>query len=301
MKKILLAVMTASLLAGCAKNTDMPVLEDQEIKVEFEIAEKPSYSADTKAIKEEWGTFDEIRVAFSDDSYGVGNTFPYLTDNDYTISFLRMPDGSWRTGKNHLTSAKLQDLNGFGVYKAVHHSGSVNFGQSDPFGTTLKDYKGGEYLVAEGEYEVIGDVLKLKGVIQMKRPTNLMQISVKNLHLYDGGDEFKLSVSKYTSGNELTGVTHLKTGSLSLDSQVNVLVNPNNYMQAEGVTVGNDRVFCFYIGDSSNITETKAFRFELSNETESFTYSKICGLKPGSAYLLPSLTYEKEPGVYAWQ
>lgn len=293
MKKILFTAIAAVLLAGCAKSVDEPVAK--EIKVEFEIAEKSAFGADTKALKEGWAVGDMIRVAFSDDSHGYGNTFPILTDNDYTISFYRQNDGTWRVGKGNLQEDKLQDLNGFGKYKAIHYPGEVNFGTSDQFGTEIEDYNGGEYLVAEGEYELVGNVLTILGVIEMKRPDNLMQISVDNLHIYGSdGDTYTLTIE------DVEGVTHLKSGSLYLDSQANVCVNANNPSNAQGVTVGDDRAFCFSVMDSSNIDDVEEFEFVLSDGNETWRYTTQCTLEPGKAYLLPSLTQRDADENYLW-
>ena len=299
MKRIILfAAVAVGVLVGCATTEDAKIAS--EIKVRFAIAEKTAYGADAKAVKEDWAPYDMIRVALSEDP--AGNSFPSLPDNAYTISFLRQDDGTWRVGKGNLTPAMLQDLNGYGVYKAIYYPGGVNFGTSDPFGTSLKDYKGGEYMTAEGEYEVVGGVLELKGVIEMKRPEQLMQISVKNL-VNEGGD-WTLTIDRVTTGDPLAGVTHLVSNSLELDSQVNVILNPNNDINALGVNYGGDVSFCFYVDPSSNLSDINAFRFILTDGAKTYTYSKICNLSAGRAYLLPSLASEKEVDgewVYNWQ
>lgn len=305
MKPILYAALAVALLAGCAKNVNEPV--DNEINVEFEIAEKVAFGGDTKALKTGWETGDMIRVAFSDDSEGLGNTFPLLTENAYTVSFFRQNDGTWRVGKNNLKDSNLQDLNGYGKYKAVYYPGGVNFGTSDAFGTRLKDYAGGEYLVAEGDYEVSGSTMKIIGVIDMQRPAGLMQLSVKNLAAEDivDGNKWTLTVERMTSGDPLTKLVHLRDGGLELDSQVNVLRNSNHLSEATGVVYGSDVSFCFYVEEGSNVNSINAFVFTLSNGAMTYTYSKIVsgGLVAGTAYLLPSLAHQKEVGgelQYVW-
>ena len=151
-------------------------------------------------------------------------------------------------------------------------------------------------IVAEGEYQILaGGVMKLLGVIEMKRPDNLMQISVKNLHVYGTeGDEFKLTI------NGVNDVTHLSSGSLYLDSQANVCVNVLNDSNAQGVTVGNDRAFCFSVRNTSNIDEVTEFEFVLSDGNETWRYTTQCTLEPGKAYLLPSLTQRDADENYLW-
>ena len=294
MKKILFTAIAAVLLAGCAKSVDEPVAN--EIKVEFEIAEKSAFGADTKALKEGWAVGDVIRITFSSD--GDGNNYPDFSNNNYTISLVRWDnDGYWKPFTDNLTAAKMQDLNGTGTFKAVHYSGDVNFGALDGFETSL-DYSGGEYMEAVGEYQILaGGVMKLLGVIEMKRPDNLMQISVDDLHIYgvSEGDTYTLTIE------DVEGVTHLKSGSLYLDSQANVCVNANNYSNAQGVTVGNDRAFCFRVMDVNNLESIDPLIFKLSNNV--YTYScTIEGhtLEPGKAYLLPGLNEDHPKGGLFW-
>lgn len=298
MKKILFTAIAAVLLAGCAKSVDEPVAK--EIKVEFEIAEKSAFGADTKALKEGWAVGDVIRITFSSDE--AGNTYPDFSNNDYTISLVRWDnDGYWKPFTDNLTATKMQDLNGAGTFKAVHYSGGVNFGALSVFETSL-DYSGGEYMEAEGEYQILaGGVMKLLGVIEMKRPDNLMQISVDDLHIYgfsDGvyeGDTYTLTIE------DIEDVTHLKSGSLYLDSQANVCVNANNYSNAHGVTVENDRAFCFRVMNSTDLESADALKFTLSNGVHTYSCT-IEGhtLEPGKAYLLPGLNEDHPNGGLFW-
>ena len=294
MKKILFTAIAAVLLAGCAKSVDEPVAN--EIKVEFEIAEKSAFGADTKALKEGWAVGDVIRITFSSDE--VGNYYPDFSNNDYTISLVRWDnDGYWKPFTDKLTAAKMQDLNGTGIFKAVHYSGDVNFGAFDGFETSL-DYSGGEYMEAKGEYQILaGGVMKLLGVIEMKRPDNLMQISVDNLHIYGGseGDTYTLTIE------DVEGVTHLTSGSLYLDSQANIDVNVLNDSNAQGVTVGNDRAFCFSVRNNNNLESKDPLTFILSNDEHTYSCT-IEGhtLEPGKAYLLPGLNAEHPNGGEYW-
>ena len=130
-----------------------------------------------------------------------------------------------------------------------------------------------------------------------------MQISVQDLkkeNVENGA--WKLTVEKFTSGGSLTNVTHLISSSLSLDSQGNVLVNPNNYYSADGVEIGDDISFCFYVGENSNIGDIQAFTYTLTNGTSTYEFSKINSLAKGKAYLLPALDEEKtdSPGTKCW-
>ena len=291
-KTLYMAFFAALLFVGCAKSID--VSADHEIKVEFEIAEKTVFGVDTKAVKEGWAQNDVIRVAFSKNEDGT--EFPLLTNNANTLSFRRKSTGTWQIAANHLD---LDVLNDVGVYKAIHYPGWVEFGSSDLFGTELLNYSGGEYMTATGEYEIVGDVLKIKGPIVMERPEELIQVSVKNLAANDG--KWTLTIFSFTD-TDLTGLTHLVSTSLSLDAQANSQLNPNNNINAMGVKYGNDISYCFFLRDNSNMSQMVALKFILTDGTDTYTYSKIIqgGLVAGKAYLLPALDDVKGDGNLYW-
>lgn len=279
MKKIFYAMAIALLFAACARNIDVPA--DNEIKVQFEIAEKGDFGADTKAVKTGWEMGDQIWVVLSDDPAGT----------DYVlakpINFLRWENKSgkpiWKCSTDNLGS--LQDYNESGVYKAIYYVGSVNWGEVSAFGVTLPDYKGGEFLVAEGDYQIVDDVLVL-GTINMTRPENLIQISVKDLGSKKG--TWTLSVEGIVQGNELTDLNHLASGSIDLDSQINVQVSRFSSVNAQGVKCGDDVAFCFLAGSNPG---TRNYTFTLSDGGQTYTYNNVIkSIGKGKAYRLPPLT-----------
>ncbi len=277
MKKIFYAMAIALLFAACARNIDVPA--DNEIKVQFEIAEKGDFGADTKAVKTGWGMGDQIWVVLSTDGYG----------NDYELknhlTFLRWENDSgkpyWKCSTKNLGS--VQDYNGHGKYKAIYHVGMSNWGVADAFGVTLPYYKGGEYLAAEGEYQIVNDVLVL-GTINMTRPENLIQISVKDLGAEAG--TWELSVEGTMNGSELTDLNHLASGSLSLDSQGGFGTDRFSSVNAQGVKCGDDVAFCFLAGNNPG---TRSYTFTLSDGVQTYTYNKLASIGKGKAYRLPPL------------
>jgi hypothetical protein len=64
MKKYIAFAAVAMMMAtaGCQKMNDIQT-EDQNMKVEFTVADKPSFSADTKAVKTSWAVGDKIAIA----------------------------------------------------------------------------------------------------------------------------------------------------------------------------------------------------------------------------------------------
>ena len=279
--------------AGCAK--DIENIESSEISVRFNIAEKNSYGADTKAVKDSWTVGDQIRLAFSSDD--VGNNFLQFANKFNTLSFRRNNDGTWQTQSTYL---KVNDLNSSGVYRAVYYPKGVAF-LGEQAGFTALDYKGGEYMYAVGEYEVVGDELIL-GTITMKRPEELMQVTVKKLATVEG--PWTMTIEAYKNAPALTGVTHLKSGSIELNSQADINLNPNNYMGAEGVAYGDDLSFCFFVGDNSNLLDVtsessplnRAYSFIITNGVKTYKYSKITvdGLHRGTSYILQELGSKKD-------
>ena len=301
MKNILYPALAAVVLfASCAKNVEPAhVPEASEVKVEFTIAERSASLLDTKAVKSEWEPFDMITVALSTDESGNDYPINVGTGKASYMTFLRMNDGTWKVSTKSFGST--QDYNGCGIYKALYYSGSTTPGTADGFGVKLPNYKGGEYLVATGNYEILGDVVVL-GTITMQRPEKLMQVTVKELALVEG--DWTMTLDGYNDSYPVTGVTHMKTGSIELESQFNVVLNPNSNNGAMGVAHGEDMVFCFSIGDNSNFLEIESsstsvkrvVRFLLSNGTDTYMYSKITpeGLDRGVSYLLQSLDAMKE-------
>lgn len=281
MKKMIFAAAAAVLVCACAKTEVAP--EKQEIKVEFEIADKADFGPDTKAVKAGWELGDQIWVVLSTDA--SGNDF--ATEN--YINFLRWTSQSgkpiWKCSTSHFGST--QDYNGYGVYKAVYHVGFANWGVADAFGVTLPYYKGGEYLVAEGEYTIMNDVVVL-GTINMTRPEELIQISVEDLGSQEG--TWTLSVDGTMDGQSLSGLNHLGPGSLELSSQIDFNVAKSSNVNAQGIKVGDDVAFCFR---TENNPGTRSYTFTLSDGTQTYTYKKTASIKKGKAYLLPSLESNK--------
>ena len=70
---------------------------------------------------------------------------------------------------------------------------------------------------------------------------------------------------------------------------------------AQGVTVGNDRAFCFRVMDSTDLESADALKFTLSNGVHTYSCT-IEGhtLEPGKAYLLPGLNEDHPNGGLFW-
>ena len=66
MKKIFMAAMTLvmAVFASCS-NEDLNV-ENNDVKVNFTVAEKPGFDADSRSVKTGWDNGDQILVVFRD-------------------------------------------------------------------------------------------------------------------------------------------------------------------------------------------------------------------------------------------
>lgn len=273
MKRIFFAASAILLFfAGCTKVSSS--LDEQDIKLEFTVAERPDFGVQTKAVKSGWEEFDQIRIILSVDD--VGND--YLTDQygDNSVSIMRY-NGKWKEG-----NIKNIHVSSTGHYSAIHHNGNVNLSDANSWGANLSEYKGGEYLTAKGTYQYSDGVLKLSPIV-MERPEDMIQISVKDLSKETG--DWTLTVTGTFAGNELTGLQHLSAGSIGLDSQGNVENVSFSTTNAQGVICGDDLAFCF---KSPTNPGTKVYTFTLSDGTQTYTYKKTTNIKQGNAYLLPS-------------
>ena len=93
MKKIIITAFAAcALLAACTEKESAPV-QNNDVKVVFEIADKAGFGQDTKAVKTAWAEGDQILVIFKAND-GVNQGQGFLTD-DCEVNTLRFVyDGS---------------------------------------------------------------------------------------------------------------------------------------------------------------------------------------------------------------
>ena len=78
MKKVLFIILAAFAVFSCSKEDVIIESEPQPFKYVFNVAEKPSFDVDTKAVKESWVTGDKIRIVFDDKDMSNGNCFTTL-------------------------------------------------------------------------------------------------------------------------------------------------------------------------------------------------------------------------------
>lgn len=282
MKKVFMAALalTMAVFVSCSKD-DLNV-ENNDVKVNFTVAEKPSFDAVTRSVKKGWDNGDQILVVFKDSNGFWLDAF----DDANTLRLTKTAEG-WTADKSKIDISKLGSSDD---YKAIYYPGEVSFAESDVnYMLYFDTYKGGEYLVAEGTYTVNGSNIEL-GTINMIRDENMYQISVKGLASESG--EWALTIQNSSGGVFFD--KHLASGQLKVPTTTYGPNAENVYANAGGVKYGEDVQFCFIKNLGNN---NAAKQFELSNGTNTYVYTLASSTVSigGTAYLLPALSeWEKQ-------
>ncbi len=272
--------LTMAVFVSCSKD-DLNV-ENNDVKVNFTVAEKPSFDAVTRSVKKGWDNGDQILVVFNK---AVGSWLDAFDDAN-TLKLTKTADG-WTADKSKIDIA---DLSASADYKAIYYPGEVSFAESDVnYMLYFDTYKGGEYLVAEGTYTVNGSEIEL-GTINMTRDMYMYQISVKGLASESG--EWALTIQN--GSGDVFYDKHLAGGKLRVPTTTYGPNVENVYANAGGVKYGEDVQFCFIKNTGNN---NAAKQFELSNGTNTYVYTLASSTVSigGTAYLLPALSeWEKQ-------
>lgn len=308
MKKIIIAAFAAcALLAACTEKESAPV-QNNDVKVVFEIGDKAGFGQDTKAVKAAWAAGDQILVIFKAND-GVNQGKGYLLD-DCEVNTLRfLYDGSaWGLKDNNI--ADLAQLGTSGYYWAIHHR---VLGEDDIVfsGTNdLGNYKGGELLQDQDSYTVSDDVLTLKPInMEMGLYGDLFQLSVPDLP----SGNWKMYICGYNMVNGAYPPANLSKESGIEEGDVFIVTSNNNFGTIDGdyspgVQNGDDVSFVFRVGywikSDEEYQANSVYKFLVTDGTKenSYVYVKSRGiwdgghiefeftLTGGHAYRLPSFT-----------
>ena len=279
MKKIFFAAMAAvALLAGCAKNDDAP--ETSKLNIVFSVADKVPYGADTKALKQGWGYPDEILIVFEAETYDWLDP----SGNDNTVLLAYDGEGWYVSNQDDKLVDNLRTSSGW--FYAVHYPGTIMLGSKDGEGkNAFQTYKGGEYLTADGEWTLEGNNLIL-GEINMKRRSDMFQISVQDLA--DQTGNWTLSIFNQYGTSQDVEITHLNSGVGLYLMEDEVGIKSKASEAAAGVKIGDDVAFSFILdGTNSNVDY---FNFELTDGTTTYVMELTATdglLQGGKAYLMP--------------
>lgn len=282
MKRIYLAaIAAAALLAGCAKSEDAP--EARKLNVVFSVADKDSYGADTKAVKQGWSVNDEILIVFESEI----NDWLNPSVNDNTVLLVYDGEGWYVANQDEDLIDNLRTSSSW--FYAVHYPGTIMLGTQDGEGKTkFQTYNGGEYLTADGEWRLEGNNLIL-GEINMKRRSDMFQISVLDLAADSGN--WTLSILNDVETAQDMQITHMNKDVGLYVAEDKVGMTAPQQQGSTGVKIGDDIAFTFIMdGDHENVDY---FTYVLSNGTDTYKMQLATQkdgqpvLQGGKAYLMP--------------
>ena len=281
MKKVFMAALALAMAVFVSCSKDDLNVENNDVKVNFTVAEKPSFDAVTRSVKKGWDNGDQILVVFRDADGFWLDAF----DDANTLRLTKTAEG-WTADKSKIDISKLGSSDD---YKAIYYPGNVSFAESDvEYMLYFDTYKGGEYLSAEGTYTVNDSEIEL-GTISMTRDEYMYQISVKGLASESG--DWTMSLQRGAGQTFMD--KHLAVGKLRVATTA---YNPNAlnvYENAGGVKYDGDVQFCFIVNTANN---NPAKLILLSNGTDTYEYQLSNQFFTGGAtYLLPALNeWEKQ-------
>ena len=275
MKKVLMAAMTLvmAVFASCT-NEDLNV-ENTGVKVNFTVAEKDGFGADSRAVKTGWANDDEIVIVFQGKDGWLN-----CANGDNSLKLTKTETG-WTVDDSEIPA--IENLSSGKSFFAIHHPGEITLGNHSGSLAYIDSYtSGNEYLNYQGTYTISGSEITL-GQIVMKRPSSSFQISVNIESDHTGDWTMKLHNSSGFAIDQCLRSVYMM---LMADSQVYGTTTEG----AQAVTIGTDKVFTFGGGNSStaaqwiSVTKTDGtFYYKLS---ETKTMSDLAN----KAWTLPKLT-----------
>lgn len=308
MKRMIIAAALLIVAAGCSKLNDTDTVENTDVKIEFTIAEKPGFGAQTKALKTSWAVGDKIAIALKPSS-AENILSEKISKSEYSgiAILLEYTESGW-TATEKIVPAPGTN----GTFYAVHHRGEmkVNFsviGAVTPANSyKLSGYQGGELMSFTGNYSVADNGNITLGAITMALDSRLMQVSTAEIlegHENMDNDEFaanlwtadegetieqpektvKMSIYKnWTSGNTPATMSNwvaLSNGSVSVDfSTSSIFVYSTADQHKTGATpvlnyyndeIDSDFAFCFaYTGKAAIDISTTSYTFYIERTPE---------------------------------
>ena len=184
MKKYMTLAVVAMMMAaaGCQKMNDIQT-ENPDFKIEFTVADKPSFGTDTKAVKTSWAVGDKIAIALKPSSEtNVLYKSIFTAVRSSVAVLLEYTAGGWTATGNITPEAGTN-----GTFYAIHHRGDVNLNFTSIGGTNpensyqLTGYQGGELMSFTGSYNVASNGNLILESIMMALDTRLMQVSTAEI------------------------------------------------------------------------------------------------------------------------
>lgn len=305
MKRILFMLSAAAaLLASCAKqNVSEPQIQDQDIKISFEVASRPDFESDTKAVKSDWFVGDEILIVFE----GKDGWLDF-SENANTLK-LKKTAADWNTDKSKLPA--LTALASGKRFFAFHHPQDYEMMIGDLIDYT--DHKCAdvssyydiynerlyvEYMHASGTYELVGNEIML-GFLNMQRPATAFQISVKDLCKEPIDYNWHMALLDDKGGFiYYTNYTQIKLQyKVSKGTEGDIMIEPRErLLTAGGSNIDGDRVFGFTGRNADDIVKYIRITFGSTCYYYEITPKKLSDFS-GKAWLLPAVNMIDKEGA----
>ncbi len=290
MKQIFMAAMALVVVAsvGCQKDDNATL--NSEVKVNFTVADKPSFDNSTRAVKSGWENNDEILIIFEGSEGWLD-----FGSNTNTLKLKKTADG-WDADVTNLPA--VADLANGKKFYAIHNTGTISLGEMtdagsyytayiDSYSSAYTSRKGMEYMYYTGIYTLSGSEINL-GSIAMARPSNMFQISVDNLcnepNVYNWEMVLYDEAGKYISNTNCERIylhCYAPNGAMSI-------VKASDWCNAYGVDIDGDRAFYF---NSKNVDKTvKYININFGSDTYFYEITpKNISDFFGKAWLLPAI------------
>ena len=167
-------------------------------------------------------------------------------------------------------------------YIAVYHPGTITLGSFATDKQYLSGYNGGEILYdINSTYTKTADGIDL-GEIELVRHSQNFQISVQDLASVGEADGTWELYIKDADGNEAQGMSFRAAGNVYLRSSGYGFYGTS---YSTGINYKGDVVFYF----SNTGCDETSLKFELTDGTDTYTYTTTTIPEAGKAYTLPAI------------
>lgn len=296
MKKMLFAAVALVLAAGftaCSKEEAAP---ENIIKVEFAVADKAGFGADSRAVKTAWAEGDQIMVLFKP----TGGSWQIAKNSTQELLILKYTGSAWVVSNMPANAASLGSA---GNYAAIHYRvpADKSCGIAGRYSIStyyFTNYAGGEvlsYTGDEAQYTLADGKLNL-GTISLAMSEEAIQFSVKNLASVEGEWYLALADHKWTTGyisNYFSPTNGFQAETPRFNTS-NGNLGTGSFVWATPVVNGPDRSFFFTVDNPQWINATK-LTFVLENQVTGKSYKYEYKPEPfalpayAKAYLLPAI------------
>lgn len=272
-----------AVFTSCSKD-DVQLERNNELKVTFNVVDKAGFDTDTRAVKTGWEAGDEVLIVMQgkEDAWrGEDLSYNYLK--------LRYNGTSWTINLTGLDKSLLESGK---KYSAIYHPGTITVEKkyTDKDQHYLTGYKGGEYLYNSSSstytYNASTSSIDL-GTIELMRYSQDFQISVKELASAGKANGTWQMWIKDENGEKASRIYYCPADYAYLSDEGTFSTYSKNY--SSGINYKGDVVFYFTNAGS----DETSLKIELTDGTDTYTYTTTTIPAQGKAYTLPAITDAK--------